>query len=53
MIVLNTEGFSDEFKDTAPKECAIYLSSCLSEDTLPVASSFPEEVLYMSFLIFS
>lgn len=33
MIVLNTEGFSDEFKDTAPKECAIYLSSCLSEDT--------------------
>ena len=23
MIVLNTEGFSDEFKDTAPKECAI------------------------------
>lgn len=33
MIVLNTEGFSDEFKDIAPKECAIYLSSCLSEDT--------------------
>lgn len=33
MIVLNTEGFSDEFKNTAPKECAIYLSSCLSEDT--------------------
>lgn len=33
MIVLNTEGFSDDFKDTAPKECAIYLSSCLSEDT--------------------
>ena len=33
MIVLNTEGFSDEFKDTAPKECAIYLTSCLSEDT--------------------
>lgn len=33
MIVLNTEGFSDEFKNTAPKECAIYLSSCLPEDT--------------------
>lgn len=33
MIVLNTEDFSDEFKNTAPKECAAYLSSCLSEDT--------------------
>lgn len=32
MIILNTEDFSDKFKNTAPKECAIYLSSCLPED---------------------
>lgn len=32
MIVLNTEDFNDEFKNAAPKECAMYLSSCLPED---------------------
>ncbi len=32
MIVLNTEDFNDEFKNVAPKECAMYLSSCLPED---------------------
>lgn len=32
MAKLNMDGFSEEFRKTAPMECACYLFECLSEE---------------------
>lgn len=32
MANLNLEGFSDEYKDVAPKECALFLFECLTKE---------------------
>ena len=32
MATLNMDGFSEEFRETAPMECACYLFECLSEE---------------------
>lgn len=32
MATLNMEGFSEEFREIAPMECACYLFECLSEE---------------------
>ena len=32
MIELNIDNFSDEYKEKAPKDCAMFLSSCISEE---------------------
>ena len=32
MAKLNIESFSEDFRDAAPKECAVYLYECLSEE---------------------
>lgn len=29
-VNLNVEGFSEDYKETAPKECALFLVECLS-----------------------
>lgn len=34
MIKLNIDSFSDEYKDVAPKEAAMYLSACFSDEEL-------------------
>ena len=32
MAKFNTDAFSDEYKDDAPKECACFLVECLSDE---------------------
>lgn len=32
MAKLNIDAFSEEYKETAPMECALYLYECLEED---------------------
>ena len=32
MANLNMDGFSEEFRETAPMECAAYLYECLTEE---------------------
>lgn len=32
MATLNMDGFSEEFRETAPMECSCYLFECLSEE---------------------
>lgn len=34
MINLNIDSFSDEYKAIAPKEAAMYLSACFSDEEL-------------------
>ena len=33
MANLNLEDFSEDFREVAPKECAMYLVSCLDKET--------------------
>ncbi len=33
MAKLNVEAFSEDFRKTAPMECATYLYECLSQDS--------------------
>lgn len=32
MAKLNVEAFSEDYRETAPMECAVYLFECLEED---------------------
>lgn len=33
MAKLNIESFEEEYRETAPMECALYLYECLDKDT--------------------